>query len=62
MTQSDHHIFDEYYGDDEKFVFALADAMREEYRAVVEGGFILQIDDPGVATSWDMELRTKHSP
>jgi hypothetical protein len=36
--------------------------MREEYRAVVEGGFILQIDDPGVATSWDMELRTKHSP
>jgi 5-methyltetrahydropteroyltriglutamate--homocysteine methyltransferase len=50
----DHHIFDEYYGDDEKFVFALADAMREEYRAVVEGGFILQIDDPGVATSWDM--------
>src|SRR5262245_22034830 len=47
----DHHIFDEYYGDDEKFVFALADAMREEYRAVVEGGFILQIDDPGVARS-----------
>jgi len=50
----DHHIFDEYYHDDEKFVFALADAMREEYRAVVDGGFILQIDDPGVATSWDM--------
>ena len=50
----DHHIFDEYYGDDEKFVFALADALREEYRAVVDAGFILQIDDPGVATSWDM--------
>jgi 5-methyltetrahydropteroyltriglutamate--homocysteine methyltransferase len=50
----DHHIFDEHYGDDEKFVFALADAMREEYRAVVDAGFILQIDDPGVMTSWDM--------
>ena len=50
----DHHIFDEYYGDDEEFVFALADALREEYRAVVDAGFILQIDDPGVATSWDM--------
>ena len=42
----DHHIFDEYYGDDEKFVFALADALRDEYRAVVDAGFILQIDDP----------------
>jgi 5-methyltetrahydropteroyltriglutamate--homocysteine methyltransferase len=50
----DHHIFDEYYNSDEKFIFALADAMRDEYRAVVEAGFILQIDDPGVATSWDM--------
>jgi 5-methyltetrahydropteroyltriglutamate--homocysteine methyltransferase len=50
----DHHIFDEHYKNDEEFVFALADAMREEYRAVVDAGFILQIDDPGVATSWDM--------
>jgi 5-methyltetrahydropteroyltriglutamate--homocysteine methyltransferase len=50
----DHHIFDEHYGNDEEFVFALADALREEYRAVVDAGFILQIDDPGVMTSWDM--------
>jgi hypothetical protein len=50
----DHHIFDEHYGNDEAFVFALADALREEYRAVVDAGFILQIDDPGVMTSWDM--------
>ncbi len=28
--------------------------MREEYRAVVDAGFILQIDDPGFMTSWDM--------
>jgi 5-methyltetrahydropteroyltriglutamate--homocysteine methyltransferase len=50
----DHHIFNEYYATDEEFVFALADAMREEYRAVVDAGFILQIDDPGFMTSWDM--------
>jgi 5-methyltetrahydropteroyltriglutamate--homocysteine methyltransferase len=50
----DHHIFNEHYGSDEEFVFALADALRDEYRAVVDAGFILQIDDPGVMTSWDM--------
>ena len=50
----DHHIFNEYYASDEEFVFALAEAMREEYRAVVDAGFILQIDDPGFMTSWDM--------
>jgi 5-methyltetrahydropteroyltriglutamate--homocysteine methyltransferase len=50
----DHHIFNEYYASDEEFVFALADALHDEYRAVVDAGFILQIDDPGVATSWDM--------
>jgi 5-methyltetrahydropteroyltriglutamate--homocysteine methyltransferase len=50
----DHFIFDEHYGNEEDFVFALAEAMREEYRAVVDAGFILQIDDPGVVTSWDM--------
>jgi len=28
--------------------------MSDKYRAIVESGFILQIDDPGIATSWDM--------
>jgi 5-methyltetrahydropteroyltriglutamate--homocysteine methyltransferase len=50
----DHHIFNEHYASDEEFVFALAEAMRDEYRAVTDAGFILQIDDPGVMTSWDM--------
>lgn len=50
----DHHIFNEYYATDAEYVFALAEALREEYRAVVDAGFILQIDDPGFATSWDM--------
>lgn len=50
----DHFIYNEHYKTDEEFVYALADAMRDKYRAIVAAGFILQIDDPGIATSWDM--------
>jgi hypothetical protein len=50
----DHFIYNEHYSTDEEFVYALADAMSDKYRAIVESGFILQIDDPGIATSWDM--------
>ena len=28
--------------------------MSDKYHAIVDAGFILQIDDPGIATSWDM--------
>jgi 5-methyltetrahydropteroyltriglutamate--homocysteine methyltransferase len=50
----DHFIYNEHYRTDEEFVYALADAVSDKYRAIVEAGFILQIDDPGIATSWDM--------
>jgi len=50
----DHFIFNEYYKTEEEFLFALADALHEEYRAVVAAGFILQIDDPGLPDWWDM--------
>jgi 5-methyltetrahydropteroyltriglutamate--homocysteine methyltransferase len=50
----DHFIFNEYYKTEEEFLFALADALREEYRAVVAAGFILQVDDPGLPDWWDM--------
>jgi 5-methyltetrahydropteroyltriglutamate--homocysteine methyltransferase len=50
----DHFIFNEYYKTDEEFLFALAEAIREEYRAVVSAGFVLQIDDPGLPDWWDM--------
>ena len=51
----DHFIYNEHYKTDEEFVYALADAMSDKYRAIVEAGFILQIDDPGIATSWDID-------
>jgi 5-methyltetrahydropteroyltriglutamate--homocysteine methyltransferase len=50
----DHFIFNEYYKTEEEFVFALAEAIGEEYRAVVAAGFVLQIDDPGLPDWWDM--------
>lgn len=36
----------EHYGSDEQFLYAIADAMNVEYRAIVDAGFLLQIDDP----------------
>jgi 5-methyltetrahydropteroyltriglutamate--homocysteine methyltransferase len=50
----DHFIFNEHYKSDEEYVFALADALRAEYLAVVNAGFVLQIDDPGLPDWWDM--------
>jgi 5-methyltetrahydropteroyltriglutamate--homocysteine methyltransferase len=38
----------------EAFFEAIAAAMREEYRAIVEAGFTLQLDDPGLPGAWDM--------
>src|SRR6266545_4644758 len=40
-----------YYPTHEEFVFALAEAMKTEYRAIVEAGFVLQIDCPDLASS-----------
>src|SRR5258708_10593057 len=36
----------EYYDSDEAYLFALAEALRTEYQAIVDAGFILQVDDP----------------
>ena len=36
----------EYYESDEEYLFAVADALATEYRAIVDAGFVLQVDDP----------------
>jgi 5-methyltetrahydropteroyltriglutamate--homocysteine methyltransferase len=36
----------EYYASDEEFFHAVSAALRVEYRAIVDAGFILQVDDP----------------
>ena len=40
----------EFYKSDEEYLTAIADAMHEEYRAIVDAGLILQIDDPRLLT------------
>jgi 5-methyltetrahydropteroyltriglutamate--homocysteine methyltransferase len=44
----------EHYPNDEAYVFAIAEAMREEYQAIVDAGFLLQIDDPFLVTYYIM--------
>jgi 5-methyltetrahydropteroyltriglutamate--homocysteine methyltransferase len=44
-----------YYPSGEAYLFAIADAMRTEYRAIVEAGFVLQLDDPRVVVQWDLQ-------
>jgi 5-methyltetrahydropteroyltriglutamate--homocysteine methyltransferase len=41
-----------HYGSEEQYRADLADAMREEYLAIIDAGFMLQIDDPGFAHAW----------
>jgi 5-methyltetrahydropteroyltriglutamate--homocysteine methyltransferase len=43
----------EYYADDEEMMYACADAMREEYTAIIDAGLVLQLDDPAIAENWD---------
>ena len=40
----------EFYPTERAYLYALADAMRVEYRAIVDAGFVLQIDDPFLVT------------
>jgi 5-methyltetrahydropteroyltriglutamate--homocysteine methyltransferase len=50
----EHWMKNEYYPSDEAYLFAIADAMREEYKAIIDAGFVLQIDDPDLADAWQM--------
>jgi 5-methyltetrahydropteroyltriglutamate--homocysteine methyltransferase len=47
-------IENRHYKSDEEFLFACADALREEYTAIVDAGLVLQLDDPALAENWDM--------
>jgi 5-methyltetrahydropteroyltriglutamate--homocysteine methyltransferase len=42
---SAYWLQNEHYSSEEEFVFALADALREEYRAIVDAGLLVQVDD-----------------
>jgi 5-methyltetrahydropteroyltriglutamate--homocysteine methyltransferase len=46
----------EYYKSDEELVYAIAEAQRREYRAIIDAGFYLQVDDAVLAHEYDTVL------
>jgi 5-methyltetrahydropteroyltriglutamate--homocysteine methyltransferase len=50
----EHWLEDEYYNNEESYLAAIGEAMREEYTAIVDAGFILQIDDPDLGDAWQI--------
>ena len=43
----------EYYQSEEELLYAIAEAMRTEYRAIVDAGLTLQLDDARLAVTFD---------
>jgi 5-methyltetrahydropteroyltriglutamate--homocysteine methyltransferase len=48
------YLKNRHYKTDEEYLFALADVMQREYRAIVEAGFVLQLDCPDLAMSYSL--------
>jgi 5-methyltetrahydropteroyltriglutamate--homocysteine methyltransferase len=44
------------------YLYAIADAMREEYQRIVEVGFLLQIDDPPLVIYYGANLGLSLAP
>jgi 5-methyltetrahydropteroyltriglutamate--homocysteine methyltransferase len=44
-----------YYNSDEEYLFAIADAMSVEYKAIVDAGFLVQVDDPRLVSYYLMD-------
>jgi 5-methyltetrahydropteroyltriglutamate--homocysteine methyltransferase len=42
----------EYYSARDDFLTALADAVHEEYRAIIDAGLLIQLDDPAASQLW----------
>ena len=50
---------DEYYKSDEEYVFAVADALHEEYKAIIDADLILQVDDAYLALTYEVMVPPK---
>jgi 5-methyltetrahydropteroyltriglutamate--homocysteine methyltransferase len=51
-------IKNEYYKNDDAFLEAYAEAMREEWKAILDAGLLLQIDFPSLVSAWDTQSNT----
>ena len=45
-------IRNEHYASEAEYLMAVADACRQEYKAITDAGFIVQVDEPEFCTSW----------
>jgi 5-methyltetrahydropteroyltriglutamate--homocysteine methyltransferase len=48
----------EYYPSDKEYVYAIADALRHEYRAIADAGLLVQVDDAVLANMYDHLVQT----
>lgn len=46
-----------YYPSDEAYLWALADVLKDEYKAITDAGFILQLDCPDLGSGWNGQFR-----
>jgi 5-methyltetrahydropteroyltriglutamate--homocysteine methyltransferase len=53
------NVVNEYYKDEEAFLYAVAEVMKEEYQAIVRAGFLLQIDSPDLAMGKNVQFADK---
>ena len=51
------YLRNKHYKTEEEYVFALADVMKREYKAIVDAGFLLQLDCPDLAMLWHTDYR-----
>ena len=49
-----------YYDSEEGYLGAIAEVLSEEYRAIVDAGFVLQIDAPDVPMAWTAQFDAEH--
>ena len=47
----------EYYKSDEEYLWALGNALKDEYKAITDAGFILQLDCPDLGSGWNNQFR-----
>ncbi len=53
-TSVEHWQSNRYYGTQEEFLFAIAEALGVEYKAITDAGIVVQIDDPHLSMMYVM--------
>jgi len=47
----------EYYKSDEEYLWALGNVLKDEYKAIADAGFVLQLDCPDLGSGWNNQFR-----